>query len=92
MLKQLTAASRRQRFSRRLFLATLREVGADETLVSLIGEPSRMRKGQYGQAVAVAILLRHSWRPDDLAECAVQLGLQLNVRPTERRARRSGHG
>jgi hypothetical protein len=93
LLKHLTAASRRQRFSRRLFVATLRELGADETLASLIGEPTRIPTTRYGQAIAMAILLRHSWRPDDLANCAVRLGLQPYVRPSEhRRGRGSGHG
>ena len=39
--------------------------------------PGDLRPGQYPQAIAVALILRHSWRPDDLACMLKRLKLRV---------------
>jgi hypothetical protein len=46
-----------------------------------------LRVHQYPQAVAVAIALRHSWRPDDLARLATRLRIVLTPSTPEQRQR-----
>jgi hypothetical protein len=58
-----------------LLLLLLDELQVDELFDQLIGKPQRVRTAQYPQAIAVAIALRHSWRPDDLGEIAKRLGI-----------------
>jgi hypothetical protein len=65
------------RLDRALLAMLLEELGADEMFFALIGEPGRVPKRKFGQALAVMLLLRHSWRPDDLEECANRLGLTM---------------
>jgi hypothetical protein len=77
MLAELAAAASSLRLNRSLLVNLLEELGADETFAVLVGEPSRIPKRQFGQAIAVGLLLRHSWRPDDLEECAKRLGLTM---------------
>ena len=77
MLEELAAAASSLRLNRSLLLNVLEELGADETFVALVGEPSRIPQRQFGQALAVGLLLRHSWRHDDLEQCANRLGLTM---------------
>ena len=54
----------------------LEELYADDGLEELLGTPpDKLRVRQYPQAVAVALILRHSWRADDLACILERLGL-----------------
>ena len=39
--------------------------------------PGDLRPGQYAQAIAVALILRHSWHPDDLACMLKRLKLRV---------------
>jgi hypothetical protein len=70
-----------------LLLLLLDELQVDELFDQLIGKPQRVRTAQYPQAIAVAIALRHSWRPDDLAEIVKRLGLGDLGQTTTRNAR-----
>ena len=57
------------------------ELYVDDGLEELLGKaPSRLQVRQYPQAVAVALILRHSWRADDLACILERLGM-TNGRP-----------
>src|ERR1019366_8037775 len=62
-------------WDRELLLLLLDELQIDDLFDKLIGKPQRVPKARYPQAIAVAIALRHSWRPDDLGEIAKRLGL-----------------
>ena len=89
-LEELAAAASTVRLGRDLFLTLLEELGVDETFVALLGEPKRIPKSRFGHAIAVLLLLRHSWRPDDLEECANRLGLTMpDPEPPPKRRSRS---
>jgi hypothetical protein len=66
-------------------IAVLEELAPDDAFVELLGEPEKIARNEYGQAFAVALLLRHSWRPDDLEQCADKLGLTGRFRGPRRR-------
>jgi hypothetical protein len=54
----------------------LEELYADDGLEKLLGNsPSELQVRQYPQAVALALILRHSWRADDLACILARLGV-----------------
>jgi hypothetical protein len=38
-----------------------------DAVTELVASPRKMKRHQYAQAVAMAVVLRHSWRADDLA-------------------------
>lgn len=93
----LLAAIRTARcpWSADLLHALLDELYAEEDVVALLGDVDQMPTEMYPQAVAVALAVRHSWRPDDLANVAKRLGVSL--RPTTRemlppKPRSTSHG
>ncbi len=49
-----------------LLTLLLDELYVDDTLGKMIGSPKNLPASRYPQALAFAIGLRHSWRPDDL--------------------------
>jgi hypothetical protein len=54
----------------------LEELYVDESLEELLGTaPTRLKTRQYPQAVAAALVLRHSWNEHDLAYILGRLGL-----------------
>jgi hypothetical protein len=54
----------------------LEELYVDDGLEVLLGTaPDKLGVRQYPQAVAVALILRHSWRADDLACILARLGV-----------------
>ena len=66
----------------------LEELYVDDDLEELLGKaPRKLRTGQYPQAVAVALILRHSWRADDLACIVERLGLKAAGLPVRRAAK-----
>jgi hypothetical protein len=67
-VRAAVSATKSLRWNRRLIEAVLDELYVDDHFEELLGRaPGDLRPGQYAQAVAVALLLRHSWHPDDLA-------------------------
>ncbi len=64
-------------WSAELIEAVLEEMYVDDHFEDLLGAPGRLRARQYPQAVAVALILRHSWHPDDLAGILKRLGLKM---------------
>ena len=58
-----------------LFALLLDELYADDLFTELVGDPHAIPQRRYAHAVAVAIALRHSWRPDDLQAVAGRLGV-----------------
>ena len=66
-------------FSRPLVEAVLEELYVDDHFEELLGQaPGDLRPSQYAQAIAVALILRHSWHPDDLACMLKRLKLRVD--------------
>ena len=62
------SATKSLRWNRPLIEAVLEELYVDDHFEELLERaPGDLRPGQYAQAIAVALILRHSWHPDDLA-------------------------
>ena len=56
----------------------LDELHVDDSLEALIGAPlHKLRRHQYPQAIAIALILRHSWRADDLTCVLERLGIRV---------------
>jgi len=102
LLRLLTKRSATLVWSRTLLALLLDELHVDAVFRELVGDPRHLPTRRYPQAIAVAIALRHSWRPDDLAHLAKRLGIapsatslaaDANVaRSTpDKRARKPGH-
>jgi hypothetical protein len=45
----------------------IEELYIEEEFNALLGDPEVLPRRRYPQAIALALVLRHSWRPDDLA-------------------------
>jgi hypothetical protein len=54
-----------QRWTPTLIQALLEELYVDDSIVDLLGELRSIPASRYPQLIAVALALRHSWRPDD---------------------------
>ena len=80
----LRAAVRRTkglRWSASLLELLIEELYVDESIEALLGEhPHALRTRRYPEAIAVALILRHSWRADDLACIVERLGLNRGTR------------
>ena len=57
-----------------LFALLLDELYVDDLFTTVVGNPDAIPPRGYAHAVAVAIVLRHSWRPDDLEAVVDRLG------------------
>lgn len=73
----------------------LEELYVDDGFEDLLGKsPTELRLRQYPQAVAAALILRHSWRADDLACILERLGMTNGRKSTlaqvARRQKRHG--
>jgi hypothetical protein len=70
----------------------LEELYVDDGLEGLLGKsPSELQIRQYPGAVAAALILRHSWRADDLACILERLGM-TNGRKSTFARRQKRHG
>lgn len=75
-IRSAVAATGSVRWSPSLMEVLLEELYVDDCLEELLGTaPDALRVRQYPQAVAVALILRHSWRADDLACILARLGV-----------------
>ena len=61
--------------SRELLHALLEELHVSDDFDVLVGRVARLPASQYPRLLAIALLLRHSWCPRDLARTATRLGL-----------------
>jgi hypothetical protein len=61
--------------SRGLLQALLEELHTSDDFDVLVGRVARQPASQYPRLLAIALLLRHSWCPQDLARTAARLGL-----------------
>lgn len=81
LLRAAVDATRSLRWSAKLLELLIEELYVDEPLEELLrARLSQLQKRRYPQAVAIALILRHSWRADDLACVFERLGLTGPVR------------
>ena len=77
-IRAAVSATKSLRWNHRLIEAVLDELYVDDHFEELLGRAAGdLRPGQYAQAVAVALLLRHSWHQDDLACMLTRLKLRV---------------
>ena len=82
-LRGLADSARGLEWSRGLLYALLEELHVSDDFDVLVGRVARLPTSQYPRLVAVALLLRHSWSPEDLERTATRLGLQpVTSKPT----------
>lgn len=74
-LRALARQFKRLRWSPTLVELLLEELYVTDELSALLAPVGDLSPGRYPQLVAVALALRHSWRPDDLREIAKRLGV-----------------
>ena len=69
------------RWSASLLELLIEELYIDESIEALLGEhPHALPTRRYPEAIAIALILRHSWRADDLACIVERLGLNRGTR------------
>jgi hypothetical protein len=61
--------------ARRLLAALLEELHVSDDFDTLVGPLAGLPTSEYPRLLAIAVLLRHSWSPQDLACTAAKLGL-----------------
>jgi hypothetical protein len=91
-VRALAFSARSLTWSRALLDTLLEELHVSEEFDVLCGRVARLPARQYPRLVAIALLLRHSWCPEDLERTATRLGLQpFTSTPSDSptRARRS---
>jgi hypothetical protein len=76
-VRAAVSAAKAIRWSPVLIEAVLEEMYVDDHFEELLGAPGELRATQYPQAIAIALILRHSWHPDDLACVLKRLGLKV---------------
>ena len=77
-IRAAVSATKALRWSSTLIDALLEELYVDDRFAELLGSaPSELRVREYPQATALALILRHSWHPDDLACMVQRLGLKV---------------
>ena len=92
VLRLIAGSTRRLSWTGRLLTLLLEELYVDDLFTELLGPPQRLPAARYAQAVALAIALRHSWRPDDLLDVATRLGINLEPKaPRHLRAKARPH-
>jgi len=75
-VRSAVSATAMLRWSPSLMEVLLEELYVDDGLEGLLGKSrSALRVRQYPGAVAAALILRHSWRADDLACILERLGM-----------------
>jgi hypothetical protein len=76
------------RWSSDLLNCLVDEIKVEEEFAAVLGDPAEIPMRRYPQAVAIAIALRHSWRPDLFASVSRRFR-RLSQLPQNRRPRRS---
>ena len=77
-VRAAVSATKAIRWTRPLIEAVLEELYVDDHFEELLGRaPGDLRPSQYAQAMAVALILRHSWHPNDLACMLKRLKLRV---------------
>jgi hypothetical protein len=74
-VRALANSARGLRWSRALLDALLEELHVSDDFDALVGRVAHLSPSQYPRLIAVALLLRHSWCPEDLKRTATRLEL-----------------
>jgi hypothetical protein len=74
-LRRLAERTRYLPWSAALLGVLLEELHVDDVFEDVVGVITRLRVRHYPYAVVMALAIRHSWRPDDLARIVRHLGL-----------------
>ena len=78
LVRAVVSATKALKWSHPLIEAVLEELYVDDHFEELLGRaPGDLRPRQYAQAIAVALILRHSWHPNDLACVLKRLKLRI---------------
>jgi hypothetical protein len=80
-MRLFAARAARLRWSRALVTALVDELHPDDLFTDLVGNLDRVPRRQWPHVVAVALVLRHSWRRDTFVAIAKRLHVSL---PTHR--------
>jgi hypothetical protein len=80
-MRLFAARTARLQWSRALVNALLDELHPHDLFTDLVGNVDRVARRQWPHVVAVAVVLRHSWRRDSFAAIAKRLHVSL---PTHR--------
>lgn len=78
-LRRLLRSTANLKLTRELLLLVLEELAIDDDFDELVGDPEAIPTARFPQAIAMAIVLRHSWRWDDLQSVAEALDLPSNT-------------
>jgi hypothetical protein len=79
-MRLIAARTRHLAWSRALVSLLLNELQTDDLFTEIVGAPNRIAPSRFPQAVAIALLLRHSWRQVDLTKIARRLGITLTTK------------
>jgi len=79
-MRLIAARTRRLAWSRALVSLLLNELQPDDLFTEIVGAFNRITPSRFPQAVAIALLLRHSWRQVDLTRIAKRLGITLTTK------------
>jgi hypothetical protein len=74
-IRLLCARARTLAWTPSLLNLLLEELHVSDDFDRLVGSTRRLTPSRYPQIIAIALLLRHSWRPQDLARVVTRLGL-----------------
>ena len=77
------------KWTKELFLVLLEELYISDEFDRIIGPPENLPAKRWPQAVALAIVLRHSWLPDDLG--AITTALSPRPSPRTSSEQRASH-
>jgi hypothetical protein len=86
ILSELVEQSADLSWSSRLITLLLNELHVGDEFYDLVDSAEQPAPQQYPQLVAIALLLRHSWFPEDLADIAVWLELSSTLLTDSARA------
>lgn len=99
VLRELAHGAQGLTLSRRLLNALLEELHISDDFDVLVGPVARVPASQYPRLLAIALLLRHSWCPQDLSRTAARIALSVgpleaerNLKSRDRKQRRHATG
>lgn len=79
VLRSLVARTQKIPWSANLVDVLIEELYVEDEFRALLGDPEVLPRRRYPQAIALALALRHSWRPDDLACILGRLGFRTKL-------------
>ncbi len=79
VLRDLAEGAGGLALSRRLLNLLLEELHISDDFDVLVGPLGRLPASQFPRLLAIALLLRHSWCPQDLARTVTRIGLSRSI-------------